>query len=219
MKYVALLDTETQGLDVTKHTVIEVAVMLYDIQHAQPVSSFASLIRADSNPSFDINGIPSSMLPDAIEPDLVWRAVRWLIGPAEVVIAHNSEFDRKFCPDLEKPWVCSENDIKWPGRARGGSLVHLALSLGLGVANAHRAMADVDTLARILTRLAEQGGDLEALIRHGMRPKQKWIAVVPYERRQEAKDHGFRWDDPTKTWWRVMPAEDTDKLSFPVRLL
>jgi DNA polymerase-3 subunit epsilon len=219
MRHVCLLDTETTGLNPETDKTIEGAVMLYDLANAQPVASFASLIQADSNGSAHINGIPPGMLPDAHQPDVVWRAVKWLINPATVIIAHNAEFDRKFCPDLGKQWMCSENDIQWPGRARGGSLVHLALSLGLGVASAHRAMADVDTLARIMTRLAEKGQALEPIIRHAMRPKALFYALVPYEKRHIAKEHGFRWDEAQhgKNWFRYMPVDDTQKLPFPVR--
>lgn len=219
MQYAAILDTETTGIDSLAHKTIEVAVMLFDLKHAQPVASFASLIKTDAeNEAESVNGIPGAMLPEAQEADLVWRAVKWIIGPAGVIIAHNAPFDQQFCPDLEKPWACSENDFKWPGRARGGNLAGLALSLGLGVASAHRAMADIDILARILTRLAEQGHDLEALVKHAMRPKKKFAAVLPYERRQEAKDAGFRWDAPSKQWLRTMPPEDTKELGFKVKV-
>ena len=220
MQYAAILDTETTGIDPSVHQTIEVAVMLFDLKAAQPVASFASLIKSDAkNEAEAINGIPTAMLPDAREATRVWAAVGWVIEPAEVVIAHNAEFDRQFCPDLGKPWACSENDFTWPGRARGGNLAGLALSLGLGVASAHRAMADVDTLGRILTRLAEKGTDLEALVTHAMRPKKKFKAVLPYDRRQEAKDAGFRWDGDTKTWWRMMPEEDTKELPFKVKVI
>jgi DNA polymerase-3 subunit epsilon len=220
IRYAALLDTETTGMNPATDRTIEVAVMLFDVKHAQPVASFASLIRGDaSNGGFDANGIPPEMLPEAREPERVWSAARWIIEPAQIVIAHNSEFDRQFVPDLGKPWVCSENDIKWPGRARGGSLAHLALSLGLGVASAHRAMADVDTLARILTRLAEQGHDLEPVLLHAMRPKVMCHSLAPFEKKDEVKAAGFRWDADRKTWWRRMPLEDTEALPFKVRVV
>jgi DNA polymerase-3 subunit epsilon len=218
IRYACLLDTETTGLNPAVDKTLEVAVMLFDVKHAQPVASFASLIRNDSNESEPINGIPSGMLSEAHEPELVWRAVRWLIGPAQVIIAHNAEFDRKFVPDLGKPWCCSENDIQYPGRSRGGSLVQLALSLGLGVASAHRAMADVDTLARILTRLAEMGHELEPVLLHAMRPKVMCHSLAPFEKKEEVKAAGFRWDPDAKVWWRRMPLEDTKELSFKVRV-
>lgn len=221
IRYVALLDTETTSLEPPPvGKTVEVAVMLFDVQHAQAVMSFASLIKGDSNEAHAINGIPPTMLPEAREADRVWSAVKWVIEPAQVVIAHNSAFDEQFCPDFGKPWVCSEGDITWPGSTkggRGGSLAHLALSLGLGVASAHRAMADVDTLARILTRLAEKGHDLEALIRHGMRPKAMFHSLASYDERETVKQNGFRWDPAKKIWWRRMAIEDTKGLPFRVR--
>lgn len=220
MKYICILDTETTGLDPIKDRCVEVAVMLYDVKYAQPVVSFASLLRGESNEAFAVNGIPQEMLPEMRDPELVWRAVRWVIDPAEVVLAHNAEFDRQFVPDLGKNFVCTEEDIVWPGSqkgGRGGSLANLALRLGLGVASAHRAMADVDTLSRILTRLAEQGHDLETLIIRAMRPKATFHSLAPFEQKDIVKGAGFRWDPDRKIWWRRMAVEDAKGLPFKVR--
>jgi DNA polymerase III subunit epsilon len=223
IRYVALLDVETTSLEPPPiGKTIEVAVALFDVKHAQIVASFASLIKGDSNEAEAVNGIPAAMLPEAREPERVWSAVRWIIEPASVVIAHNSDFDRQFTPDLDKPWICSESDIVWPYSTkggRGGSLVHLALSLRLGVASAHRAMADVDTLARIFTRLAEKRFDIEAMIRHGMRPKAMVYSLAPYEERETVKANGFRWNPDQKIWWRRMAIDDTRELPFKVRIL
>jgi len=220
IRWAAILDTETTGLNPDVDRTIEVAVMLFDVKHAQSVASFSSLIKGEaSNAAEQINGIPPAMLPEAREAERVWACVRWIIEPAQVVIAHNSEFDRKFTPELDKPWVDSENDIAWPGRARGGSLVQLALSLGLGVASAHRAMADVDTLARILTRLAEMGHDLEPVLVRAMRPKVRCHSLAPFEQKDVVKAAGFRWDADRKVWWRDMPLEDTGELAFKVRVV
>lgn len=219
IRFACLLDTETTSLEPPPiGKTIEVAVMLFDVKRAQPVASFASLIKGDTNEAQAVNGIPVEMLPEAHDPELVWRAVRWIIGPAQVVIAHHAAFDKQFVPDLGRPFICSENDIKWPGRARGGSLVHLALSLGLGVASAHRAMADVDTLARILTRLAETGHPLEPILLHAMRPKVRCVSLAPFEQKDVVKAAGFRWEQDKKIWWRDMPLEDTNELPFKVRV-
>lgn len=219
IRYACLLDTETTSLEPPPvGKTIEIAVMLFDVKHAQPVASFASLIRSDSNEAHAVNGIPPEMLLGLQDPELVWRAVRWVIGHAQVVIAHHAAFDKQFVPDLDKPWICSENDIKWPGRARGGSLAHLALSLGLGVASAHRAATDVDTLARILTRLAEMGHPLEPILLHAMRPKVRCISLAPFEQKDIVKAAGFRWEQDKKIWWRDMPLEDTNELPFKVRV-
>lgn len=223
MKYIAILDTETTSLDPPPFgRVIEVAVMLFDVDHAQPVASFSSLIRGDKNEAQDVNGIPVAMLPEARDADRVWSAARWVIEPAEAIVAHHAEFDRQFTPDLERPWICSEEDVNWPHSKKGGragSLAHLALSLGLGVASAHRAATDVDTLARIFTRLAEKGYDLQAILKHAMRPKAMFHSLASYDDRETVKQHGFRWDPAKKIWWRRMAIEDAEKLPFKTRMV
>jgi DNA polymerase-3 subunit epsilon len=221
IKYAALIDTETTGLDPARDRTIEVAVTLFDVKHAQPVASFASLIRGPAeNEAQSTNGIPATMLPEAREAERVWSAVRWIIEPAQIIIAHHADFDRRFTPDFGRPWVCSEEDITWPNSnkgGRGGSLAHLALSLGLGVASAHRAMVDVDTLSRILTRLAEKGHDLEAMLVHAMRPKAMFHSLAPFEMKDVVKSHGFRWSPEEKIWWRRMAVDDAKELPFKVR--
>lgn len=215
MKYIAILDTETTSLQPPPiGKTIEVAVMLFDVKRAQPVSSFSSLLKADSNEAAHINGIPPEMLSEAADPNEVWRAVKWLIAPAEAIVAHRAEFDQQFVPDFGKPFVCSKTDVQWVGDRRGDSLVQLALSMGLGVASAHRAMADVDTLSRILTRAAEMGMDLEVAMRRGMRPKVRAVAKVSYEQRDLARQAGFFWSQEKREWYRMMPQEDMAALPF-----
>jgi hypothetical protein len=78
-------------------------------------------------------------------------------------------------------------------------------------------MSDVDTLSRILTRLAEKGHDLQAILNHALRPKAMFHSLAPYEQRDVVKAQGFRWDPDKKIWWRRMPIEDAEKLPFKVR--
>lgn len=223
IRYVGLLDTECTGLDPKKDRVIEVAVTLFDVKFAQPVMSFAALIQGEAkNEAELINKIPAGMLPEAWPGARVWAATRQILEPAQIVIAHHAEFDQKFCPDLGKPWVCSEEDISWPDSQKGGragSLASLALSLGLGVASAHRAAVDVDTIARIFTRLVERGHNLEAMLIHAMRPKGMFHSLAAFEAKDTVKAAGFRWDPDNKIWWRRMAIEDAAKLPFKTRMV
>lgn len=215
MKYVTLLDTETTSLSPETGRCIEVAVCLYDIKLATPIASFASLIGpGGDNPAQHVNGIKPELLAEAPSADIVWDQVKRFVVRADCLVAHRAEFDRKWCPDFGKPWVCTKTDIAWIGDRRGDHLVQLALSLGLGVASAHRAMADVDTMARILTRCAEMGADLEAMFVKALRPKKRFVAIVSYDDRQIAKDQGFLWDEKRREWYRMMSPEDTGALGF-----
>jgi DNA polymerase III subunit epsilon len=222
MRRALLLDLETTGLDHNKEQPIEVGCILFDLVIGAPVFSYASLIRADSNAAFAINRIDPLLLVDAPEPKQVWPFVMRLASQADIILAHRKEFDHSFCPpELQtvRPWGCTKNEMEWPsqdGRS-GHHLVHLALD-GLGVAHAHRAMSDVDTMSRILSRVREMGGDLVTMCERTQRPKATFVANVPYEKCQLAKDAGFTWfEAPVKEWRKTMFVDDVAKLPFPVR--
>jgi DNA polymerase-3 subunit epsilon len=224
---VLIVDTETTGLNPEAGAVcIEVAAMVYDTKHG-PIESFASLIRCDHNEAERINRIPVGALVEAPEAARVWERVQEIWETCEAFVAHRAEFDRKFVtpgmksisshPGIDSAvWICTKVDVDWPGGHRGDHLVHLALAYGLGVASAHRAMTDVDHIARIFTRVAETN-DLEALLRRAMRPKKRFVALVSYDQRGLAKNAGFFWSEARREWYREMPPEDAAALSFRVK--
>jgi DNA polymerase-3 subunit epsilon len=202
--------------------IVEVAVCLFDLELGCPIVSYASLIQAASNAAESINGISAAALAGAPHGIEVWRSVAELASQADVVAAHNAEFDRSFvrAAGIEsvagRDWVCTMSDLDWGGSRK---LVEIALNHGVGVASIHRAAADVDIMARLFARVRERGGDLPALFRRAARPKALFYALVSYENRQIAKAHGFGWDEAKhgKNWFRYMPPEDTEALPFQVR--
>jgi DNA polymerase III subunit epsilon len=221
---VLLCDVETTGLE-EQDVVIEVACTLYSLPMASPIESYACVLKGFANPASHVNGIKPELLKEhGLEPADVWGRVGQLAQEADCMAAHRAEFDKRFVDKamgdqgwkIDKPWVCTKTDIRWPGGRRGDHLVQLALSLGLGVASAHRAMADVDTMSRILTRVAETGVDLVELFRLGMRPKKRYVAKVPFDMNPVLKENGFLWDADRKQWYRNMPPEEVDALTFRV---
>ena len=220
IRRVCLFDTETGGLDPSKDPCIEVAVCLYDLVLAAPIASFSSLIRAETNDAFAVNRIPVEALHDAPPADVVWRRVAAIIESAQVFVAHRAEFDRGFTPEplrSSRPWVCSKFHVDWPYGKPGDHLLHLALAHGVGVVHAHRAMSDVDTLARLLTRVAEKT-NLQELFALAIRPRKRYVSLAPYEQKDVVKAHGFSWNEPVaKQWSREMVPEDVEKLPFKVR--
>ncbi len=221
MSTILILDTETTGVDVGA-VAIEVACALYSVEHASVIRSFSSLIRHHENPAEAVNHISAALLAEAPENGSVWNAVARMGAGVRAVVAHNAEFDqrhqRAFIPGCV-PWVCSMDDLAWPRATKpaGESLISLTLAHGLGVASAHRAAADVDMLARLFTRAAELGADIDTMLTRGLRPKALFVARVSFARKDEAKAHGFRWNDPiVKEWSRRMAIEDAAALPFDV---
>jgi DNA polymerase-3 subunit epsilon len=231
---VLLVDTETSGLSYEDGArVVEVAAALYDTKYASVIESFSALIAHDKNEAEHVNGIPVGLLLESgDEPSPVWDRFLRLSVDAECFAAHRAEFDQGFVAkslgalaeggeasilenwDPSKPWTCSKTDFEYPNKLRGDSLVQLALGLGLGVSSAHRAMTDVDTMARIFLRLSQMGFDLESMFRRAMRPKVRVVAQVSFEQKDLAKDAGFFWDPTRREWYRRMPVEDIAALPF-----
>lgn len=229
IKRALIIDTETTGLDPQKDKVIEVACILYDLEFAAPIASFASLIQADSNEAAGTNHIPPKLLKDAPAAPEVWGTVdRDFFQRADVVLAHNASFDRAFVPKfrsqlLGKPWVCTMNHVEWPQPCSSKSLAAIALTHGVGIVQAHRALADCDIIARLLTRVYEMGTgpsfDLQRIIANAMRPRVKVVARVLYEQRDLAKQAGFTWDTEHKIWWREDFVDNVEKYPFKCRRL
>jgi len=222
IRWALILDTETTGVEETD-ACIEVACCLYDLDGAFPMTSYSTLMDPRSEDQggdiggTEIHGITARMLDRSPHPPMAWTPVVGLAAQADVLVAHNADFDRRFVPDFGKPWVCTVSDIEWPGKRDSRSLPSLALSLGVGVVSAHRAMADVDTLVRILNRVAETHL-LVPMFERALRPKTRFVAVVPSDQSSNAlvKNNGFRWDDERREWWRKMPMEDVAGLPFNV---
>lgn len=224
MQNVLITDTETDGTH-EGAVCIEVAAILYDVNHGAAIRSFASLIRAESNAAEPVNRIPATMLADAPTPDTVWPFILKMASKAEAICAHGADFDRRFVHPflLDKPWICTMNDLTWPRAQKPGeSLVKLALAHDLGVSYAHRALADCDLLARLLTRVREMGADLQAFLARGLRPKALFVVAdrsFDPERNAKCKLAGFGWDKPEapRQWSRRMAIEDAPALPFAVQ--
>ena len=226
MKYAIICDVETTGLDPAKDRVVEVGCILYSLEHATPVASFASLVHGEGNPAERINRIPSNALTNAPVAQYAWNRLSEFIdcaGDDAVFIAHRAEFDRSFIAAVASklsarlPWVCSKFDIEWPLSKPGASCVEMALAHGVPVVSAHRALTDCMLVAKTIEAVQGLGHDVNAMLERALRPKATFQALVSYDDREKAKAAGFSWNGAAKVWTRSMAAEDTAALPFPVR--
>lgn len=231
LRRVLIVDSETTGLDAKRDYAIEVGCVLWSVEHRSVIEAWSTLIAGpNGNPAEAINGIPASALTDAADAVVVKVRLLEFAGRADAIVAHSADFDRAFLAPIADvlPWICSCNDIEWPGariaanvepaRERPGqSLVALCLAHGLGVSHAHRALTDCLLLARLLERVAEMGHDVEAMLTRGLRPKATFQALVSFDDKDKAKAAGFKWVPETKMWLRRMAVEDAKALPFQVR--
>lgn len=214
-----ILDTETTGLDPAKDQIIETGVIFYSVEHRTSLVSFSTLHYSPTNAAEAINRISPAALDDLETgyPLSLSTILDPLRDDADVIVAHNAEFDRTWFAGawLAKPWLCTMEQFSWPLGRPGSSLVSLALDHGIGVSSAHRAMTDCMLIAALFDRMHLFGRDLQEMFAHAMRPSALFRALVSFEQKDLAKAAGFHWNDPVKgQWTRRMAIADVEALPF-----
>lgn len=228
------LDVETSGLDAKKDRIIEIGCVLYDVETATPVQMISELV----DPSMDLGegnfkvpeeivtltGISDEMLNvyGSFERDVLLR-VDAMALLADYYIAHNAPFDRGFLEAayarhsmimLDRPWICSMNDIKYPAAIKTRNLQHLAADHGFVSPFRHRAVFDVLTMLKVASNYK-----IEDIISRAKEPTLYVQAIVGFDEKELAKARGYRWYAPSKVWWREWKSSDynADKLECPFR--
>jgi len=134
------VDVETTGLDSSKDEIIELAMLPFRYSLGGDVIEVLEPFDRLREPSTPIpqavtalTGITDDMVAgQKIEPGEISE----FAGPADLVVAHNAAFDRRFlerfCPSFStKPWACSMAEIDWTAEGfEGAKLVYLAADFG-----------------------------------------------------------------------------------------
>lgn len=216
-----IVDTETTGLEPGAGECIEVGAILFAVAPRSVLAQVSFLLPCATNPCEAINGIPAavSRLPQPWEP--LRDAFEVLVAAADAVVAHNAGFDRQWfghgsLAAIDKPWICSMDDIRWPADLNlrsQPSLRDLALAHGIPVWAAHRALTDCTYLAQVF----ERRPDLEQLLQVALEPRRLYKARVSYDERHRARQAGFRWNEPVKgAWTRRLSEREVAALPFAV---
>ena len=230
------LDTETTGLNHAVDRIIELGIVAFEYD---PVTAKILRITERYN-GFEDPGCP---LPKEIteitgitDEMLVGQAfdeerIESLAGLADLVIAHNAAFDRKFVegrfPAFTKlPWACSVSQIDW-SRQRLGSrtLEYLLFKCGGYSIKAHRALDDAEGVLGLLLGEFPNTGEpiFQELLGRSFEITSKICAVgAPFAKKDILKERGYRWNDgadnASKGWWvNVAQHQEQDEMSYLAR--
>jgi DNA polymerase-3 subunit epsilon len=217
-----IVDTETSGLDPAAGQCLEVGAVLFHVPSRAVLGQLSFLLPAESNPARCVNGIDPAVtrLPQPWRQSLALFAA--MVAAADAVLAHNAAFDRQWfgvepLPAIDRPWICSMDDIRWPPERHlrpRPSVRDLALAYGVPVWAAHRALTDCIYLAQVLERCE----GLDELLAAALEPRQLFRAELSYAERHQAKEAGFRWNDPVVgAWTRRLSSREARSLPFPVQ--
>lgn len=230
-KTAVLLDTETTGLDHARDEIIELGMIKFDYLPDGRIAGLRDTFSAFNEPTVpisaeitDLTGITDEMVAGHRIDE---AAVTAFVDDAEIIIAHNSGFDRKFAerywPIFEqKAWGCSATEIDWRKNGFvGAQLGYLLHGAGL-FHQAHRAVDDCHALLEVLAlNLPTAGAPALALLLEKARMKtvRVWAEHSPFELKESLKRRGYRWSDGSdgrpRSWYiDVCEAALDDEIAF-----
>ncbi|CDZ67323.1 3'-5' exonuclease [Neorhizobium galegae] len=226
-----ILDTETTGLNARKDEIIEIGVIAFTFDAAGSIGDVTGIYGGLRQPSVPIpteitrlTGITDDMVAGQ---SIDTAALRALIEPADLLIAHNAGFDRPFCEafsDLfsDKAWACSNSEIDWSSRGYVGTKLGYLIGQAGYFHEGHRAVDDCFALLEVLAREVEGSAStaFAELYEASQRSRVRIFAEnSPFDMKDHLKTRGYRWSDGSdgrpKSWW-IEVGEDAldDELRY-----
>lgn len=215
------LDFETQGDQPTEHLPTEVGMTLVDVEggltkREQTVSQFIwePHYPPQTPEIVEITGITDEMLraEGRSQREVFQEMIFPMVRAADFVLAHNKQFDKTVYDATSarealepaspvKQWLCTIQDVPYAKKYKCKKLSHLAYDHGVVVdpSTLHRAGADTDLLARLITTKYK----IEDIIAYANTPWVYLRAVVPPPWEDggvgtgQAKKLGYGWE---KIW-------------------
>ena len=219
-----ILDTETTGLNHRKDEIIEIGLISFTFDERGAIGDVTGVYGGLQQPSIRIpaditklTGITDEMVAGQM---IDMQAVRALVAPADLIIAHNAGFDRPFCEAFssafsDKAWACSNSEIDWSARGfEGTKLGYLIGQVGY-FHEGHRAVDDCFALLEVLDREteADTATPFAELYLNSQRSRVRIFAEhSPFDLKDHLKARGYRWSDGSegrpKSWWIEVDEPD-----------
>ena len=221
---IAVIDTETTGLDPQTCDVIEIAFAVGEFDDTGKltlIEAISTVLPCTQNDAEAINGITPEL---SSKGTVEHYAIAKSLLAVDFFVAHNASFDKGFfdksltqIPDANerlalssKRWVCTLNDYEIADKA-GRRLTHMAADMGIFMsASKHRALVDVMVLFEVVSKLGEAA--FVQAFKRSLWPEWRVQAMVSFEDKHLAKEAGFQWEPNKKMWLKNVKAEDRESL-------
>lgn len=226
LKRGVIVDVETTGLDPKNDVIIQLAVQPFAFDGQGRVVGAGTPFIGLEDP---LQPIPAKVVRlTGLTDEAVFglklndAEVEAAVGDPEIVIAHHSEFDRKF---LERrfrffqhlPFGCSMTQVPWEEAGfEGAKLAYLMMGAGL-FHDAHDAAGDCAAALTLLARpLPGVGGTaLSHVLAAAAIPTYRFWAVGALIGFKDVLKHrGYRWnageDGRPRAWYKDIAAADAD---------
>ncbi len=212
------LDTETTGFESPQDTIIELGLVAFTYDPGsgeiiEVVDRYSGCEDPGAPLSEEVKlvtGITDELLRGERLDD---ARVEEMARKADLIIAHNAGFDRKFVEArfpifAELPWACTLVQINWQQELISSrTLEYLLYRYGYFI-DAHRAVNDAEgVLGLLLEQLPRSKTPLfrELLERSGETTARISAVNAPFDKKDLLKGRGYRWSDGSngkpKSWW------------------
>jgi DNA polymerase-3 subunit epsilon len=221
VKNLLIVDTETTGLDPDQGAeCIEIGAILYNVPSRAILAQVSTLLPVKENGQQDVHGIElfeTGELTSDISDGAI-NLISAMVGESDYAVAHNASFDKQFFAVGNLLWLCTYEDFSFPPY-KNSNLVNLALSHGIAVKSAHRALNDCGLIAEIFSKRDDLDALIEAAIVRAKSPK-VWVeALVSYADKDKAKAARFEWKPEGRLWVKLMKECDLETLNFDWKII
>lgn len=216
-----VLDCETTGLDPAEAEVIELAMLRFEFDE----HGIGRVLGAFSGLQEPLRPLPPEItaITGLTDADLTGHAiddveVEALVAGADLVIAHNASFDRRFAerrwPGFERvPWGCSLAQVPWREEGFEAARLKLLLVEAGYFHRGHRALDDAAATLHLLGLPLPRSGrsGFDRLVERSDVPSARvWALGAPFEAKDLLKRRGFKWSDGSgglpRAWNADLPA-------------
>ena len=217
------VDVETTGLDPDRHEIIELAMVPFTYGKSGHIFDIGTPFHGLREPGEPISpeitaitGITDEMVAGH---ELDSAAIDAFIENADLVVAHNASFDRRFLENFSpvfemKPWACSIQQVDWRSEGfEGTRLGYLVAGAGYFY-DRHRALNDCHAAIELLAMPLPQSGEpaFKQLLENARKPTWRiWASYAPFDFKDKLRERGYRWNaggDGTLRAWYIDVVED-----------
>lgn len=224
---IAIFDFEATSADINTSRITEAACILYDTDTKKQIMSFSSLVWDESYESIDpvaatITGITDDLLKTHAAHS--WNAPRFILAQlgafllrADYIVGHNilafdlpllkNELERNSLElDTLPPAIDTRVDLVFPSHIVTRKLAYLATELGIFVGDAHSALDDCKTTAKLLFKFP-----IEEVVARSKVPSIFIRADVSFQDKDKAKEKMYRWEGAQKIWYKQIKEDQYEK--------
>lgn len=219
---IAIVDTETEGLDAESDQIIEIAAALVETDADGRITRIIDKAYGLQDPGRPLSP-KITQLTGLDDRKLEGRSIdiekmTAFFTRADAVLAHGARFDAGFCRRLlpgiaHLPWVCSLSDVDWREHGFDGrALGHLLMQQGLFAPKAHNAGDDVTATINLLATVLPNGRTVlaEALANAQTITMRVEVEGKSFDAKTELKRRGYRFDWDRKVWAIEVSALQAD---------